>query len=339
MCRFVFCYMQLEPGTPHNMKLLHPDHKATDTLYHKLQENCPVVELYQPICPGLNLCPILLRDRVEELYKPRVNLLDRNFRSRIKHDFPACYSELYFCATFQERLGLRVEHPSDKGPDFYLPDLDCWAEVVTVSSGEKDSPNSIQQPSYDGKTAYSHPKDQIILRITSNFTDKAMKIFEYIEKGLIKDSQRVIICISGGWIGFWRIPMYGVGGFPDVVSALLPIGQMVLNMNKKDMSFTGRTFEYRDHVPKVKRTGAEQPIGTDYFLDPKYSSISAVIYSWADVRHSIEAPDLGSDFFIVHNPLATNPLPLGSIKCGIEYEVEVESDSLNITPIEHESER
>lgn len=78
-----------------------------------------------------------------------------------------------------------------------------------------------------------------------------------------------------------------------------------------------------------------ESIRTDYFIDPKYSRISAVIYSYANVTDSIEVSDLGRDFFIIHNPLATNKLPLGSIKCGIEYKVEVDDEFISITPIKH----
>jgi len=304
-------------GYFNNMNLLHPDPKAMDPLYNKIQENRNH----------------LFKDRVEKLYATCAHLVDKNFSSRIRYDFPSCYSELYFCATFMKRLGLKVEHPADEGPDYYLPDLDCWAEVVTFTSGDKNKPNSISEPS--AGAAFNYPKDQIISRITNSFTTKAKKIFKYIENSIIKDWQRVIICISGGWIGSWRIPSYPVGGFPEVVEALLPIGNIVLRMNRENMSIAERTFEFRDSVPKKKENNIIEPIETDYFIRPEYSCISAVIYSYANVTHSIEASNLGNDFFILHNPLATHPLPLGSIKCGIEYKVEVDGDFINITPLKH----
>jgi len=305
------------------MKLLHQDSQATDPLYHKIQKNNPH---FDP--------PTLLKDQVEELYKICHNLLDKKFPSQIKHDFASCYSELYFCATFIKRLHLNVTHPSDKGPDFYIQELDCWAEVVTISNGEKDNPNSIPQVIY--KVASDNPSDKIILRITSSFTSKAEKILQYIKKGLIKDSQRIIICISGGWIEpFYRLSPYPVGGFPEVVRALLPIGDMVLVINK-DNKIIEKKFEYRDNVSKAKRNKEIQPIETDYFIDPKYSFISGVVYSYANITDSIKASDLGRDFFIIHNPLAKHPVPLKSIKCGTEYKIEIESDLIKITPIKHE---
>ena len=305
------------------MKLLHQDHKATDPLYHKIQED------HSSFDP-----PTLLKDRVEALYETCYKLVDKKFRSQIMHDFASCYSELYFCTTFIKRLGIDVTHPSDKGPDYYLQDLDCWAEIVTAKNGEKDNPNSIPGTIYG--VASKSPSRQIVLRITNSFTYKADKIFEYIKNGVIRDSQKIIVCINGGWFeGFNRLPSYPVGGFPQVVNALLPIGDMVLMMNREDMSVTEGKFEFRDYVIKETKTNNMESIRTDYFIDPKYSRISAVIYSYANVTDSIEVSDLGRDFFIIHNPLATNKLPLGSIKCGIEYKVEVDGEFISITPIKH----
>jgi len=305
------------------MKLLHESHKATDPLYNRIQKDF------------LNFDPpSLLRDRVEGLYAICHNLVDKKFFSQIQHNFAACYSELYFCATFKERLGFAVKHPSDKGPDFYLEDLDCWLEIVTLSSGEKNNPNSIPQIREGDGT--SHPEEQIILRITSSFTDKAEKIFSYIKEGLIKKSQRVVICISGGWIEpIHRYPIYPVGGFPEVVKALLPIGDMLLVINKNDLTSVKHSFKYKDYVNKIGKQDKNIMIKTDYFLDRNYSCISAVIYSYANVMDSTETLNLGKDFFLIHNPLADNPLLEGSIACGIEYKTEIDDAFLNITRVKH----
>lgn len=201
------------------MKLLHKDTKATDHLYNEIQEDHPS---FDP--------PTLLCDRVEALYQKCRCLVDKKFQSQIKHDFASCYSELYFCTTFKNRLCLDVTHPSDKGPDYYLKDLDCWAEIVTAKDGEKDNDNSVPETKFG--VANDTPHRQIILRITNSFTYKADKIFKYLENGLIRDTQKIIICINGGWLrGLNRLPIYPVGGFPDVVSALLSTGNMVLMIN------------------------------------------------------------------------------------------------------------
>jgi hypothetical protein len=281
--------------------------------------------------------PTVFRDRVEHLYAACHDLVDKKFPNQIKDNFASCYSELYFGATFRKRLGLRVSHPSDKGPDCYLQDLDCWAEAVTLSNGDKNNPNSIGPVEYGVVTDYMKVREQIMLRMTSSFTYKAGKLLDYIKKGIIRDSQRVIICMSGGWLeGLYRFPSYPVGGFPEVLSALLPLGNMVLAINKYDKTITKRTFEFRDSITKKKRESKTQTAKTDYFIDPTYAHVSAVVYSYANVTDSVDDSNLGRDFFVIHNPLANHALPSGSFKCGIEYEVKVDGDLLSIQTTDYE---
>ena len=308
------------------MTLLHNDPNATDRLYHKIQEDHPH---FDPPC--------LLRDRVESLYETCHELVDKKFPSQIKHDFASCYSELYFCTSFIKRLGMNVTHPSDKGPDYYLQSLDCWAEIVTISNGDINKPNSISKPELGIVGDGFADENKIILRITSCFTDKANKILTYLENGMIKSSARIIVCISGGWLDpYFRLPLYPEGSFPAVVKALLPIGHMVLHLNRDNMTVYEITSQYRDHVTKKNQNKGGEAIRTDYFIDPKYRFISGVLFSYANITDSIEDSLLGRDFFMIHNPLALNPLPLGTFKCGIEYYVEHSDVGINISTIEHE---
>ena len=73
-----------------NMKLINPDSKATDSRYKYIQNDR---ESLKPASLAL--------DRVEQLYKITSDLLDAKFQEQIKHDFAACYSEMYFAATFR----------------------------------------------------------------------------------------------------------------------------------------------------------------------------------------------------------------------------------------------
>lgn len=252
-------------------------------MYHKIQEDHPH---FDP--------PSLLRDRVESLYEICHKLVDKKFPFQIKYDFAACYSELYFCTTFMKRLGINVSHPSDKGPDYYLQSLDCWAEIVTISKGDKSKSNSISKPEPGMAGDGFADENKIILRITSSFLEKADKIQTYIKNGLIKSSQRIIICISGGWIDpCVRLQSYLEGSFPAVVKALLPIGNLVLLLNRDNMTVDGITSQYRDHVTKENQNKEEATIRTDYFIDPKYRFISGVLFSNANITDSIEDSVLG----------------------------------------------
>jgi hypothetical protein len=45
--------------------------------------------------------------------------------------------------------------------------------------------------------------------------------------------------------------------------------------------------------------------------------ISALLYAWADEVNRARVP--GREFVVLHNPLATNPLPRGTFPFGREY--------------------
>lgn len=304
-----------------SVQLINPDFKATDIRYKHIQN---MRESLKP--------PSLALDSVEQLYKITRDLLDAKFKAQIKHDFAACYSEMYFAATLRNRLKLRLTHPSDKGPDLFIDDLDCWAEVTTAGDGQEGNENSVPQIVV-GK-GQSFPEDQVILRLTNAFISKARIIEGYIDKQIIQPDQKVIICISGGWMSEC-MPMYPVGGYPQIVKALLPIGDLELRINRDTKKIIDQEYQYRDNVTKKAKNG-HIPISTQFFLDPYYSFVSGVLYSHANAFDPIELDKLGCDFFFVHNPLAKNKIVEGAIKCGQEYVVQADAESFTMKPVNHE---
>jgi hypothetical protein len=125
----------------------------------------------------------LLSDRAEKLYEMVSDLVDKKFITQIKADFGACYSELLFAAVFRKRLAFTVMHPSDKGPDLFIKELNCWAEIATISDGEKGNPNSI--PETIPGVASTFPQNSVVLRITSCFVKKAEEIKSAIDKKIV----------------------------------------------------------------------------------------------------------------------------------------------------------
>ena len=243
------------------MKLFCPDTKASDPSYDSVYKPW---DRFNP--------PTLLRDRAEVLYKICHKYLDKKFRSQIKSDFSSCFSELYFCAIFKKRLGFKISHPSDKGPDFFINELNCWAEVTATKNGAKENLNSIPEPPAPGIVG-SQPRDQMVLRITSAFSSKAQKIKAYIDEGIIEDNQPAIICISGGWIE----PYFRKHTRGEILEALLPF-DIALNLTTPDRPYYG--LEPKE--PIIKK-GGDFPVNSDYFANREYSHISAVIFSDANI--------------------------------------------------------
>lgn len=300
------------------MKLIRSDSEATDIKYYGIQN------MREDLKP-----PSLALDSVEQLYKITHDLLDAKFQEQIKHAFVGCYSEMYFAATLRNRLKLRLSHPSDKGPDLFIEDFDCWAEVTTASDGEEGNANSV--PQIAAREDLSYPGDQVILRLTNAFTSKARIIEEYIGNQIIQPDQKVIICISGGGMSE-GVPLYPDGGYPQIVQALLPIGPLTLLYYRDTLEITDREYKYRDNVTKKTKNG-DIPISTQSFLDPHYSFVSGVVYSYANAYFPTELDKLGYDFTFVHNPLADNKIVKGAIKCGKEYVVQVGAESFTMEPV------
>lgn len=142
-----------------NMKLINPDPKATDILYNKIQNERAFLNP-----------PLLALNRVEQLYEITHDLLDAKFKKQIKHDFTGCYSEMYFAAAFRHRLVLTLTHPSDEGPDLFIDDFNCWAEVTAVGDGQEGNENTVPK-TVMGKVQ-SSPENQVILRLTNAFISK-----------------------------------------------------------------------------------------------------------------------------------------------------------------------
>jgi hypothetical protein len=302
--------------------LLTDDPKATDQAYINLQKDLFWLEP-----------PDSARKHVEELYAETSSILDKKFVEQCKYNFHSCYAEMYFASVLQNRCGYELTHPSDTGPDFFIPKLNSWLEVVSLTDGKEGNPNSIPK-AISGQVS-RYPEDKVILRMCNAFETKAKKMVQDIEKGIIQPNEPIIVCISGGGLEE-RIPMYPEGGYPQIVKALLPVGALTFWFSRDSRELVSREYEYRESINKVTQNG-DLKIGTEAFLNDNHTHVSAVIYSWADAGNPIERERWGSDFYIIHNPRATNPLPSGFAKCGIEYSVTVKPDSFTLKPaINHE---
>lgn len=286
-----------------------------------------VDELYRVVRSG-NPSPFsdcVPREIIEKMYGFCSDILDKKFKSQIKKDFPASFAELYVATTFRCRYGCRVEHGGDKGPDFYLPDKNLHCEVTTITNGEKGL-NAIPDP-VDGEV-YQTPERQIMLRLTSAIRAKFDKIRQYINEGLIGNHEPVIVVVSANGI-FERIPFYAEGDFPPVVKALFPVGKPVLWIGVNSGVVGRIDYPYRGSVSKETKDG-EKEIETDYFVKDEWSFISAVIYSFADVRDCEDFSVLGNDFIVVHNPLAVNPIDLAFFEGAVHFHAVLNDDGFSL---------
>jgi hypothetical protein len=156
---------------------------------------------------------------------------------------------------------------------------------------------------------YDVPVDSFILRLRSAFETKAHAMTEYKKAGLIQPGQATVIAISGAVL---PNPI-GEGPVPRILKAMLGVGNLVVDVDRRTGQIVGHSVQHRDEVEK--RSGTV--ISTAPLLDPAYSQISAVMYSPCTWVTHPEKP--GNDFTVIHNENANVKLPHGWLQVGDEY--------------------
>jgi len=283
------------------MKLIVPSSTATDKIYLNIQKDEQWL--------------IESRSHVEELFEVAESYLDFDFREQIQHNFRSRYAEMYFVSVFVDTMKFELGDHSDVGPDIFLSDINAWAEVITPTDGELGNPNTVPKMNM-GETS-RFPSDQIMLRLSAAFKEKAEKFRNYLSDEIVSSSQPLIICISGGGLAD-NLPLYAQGSYPGIVKTLFPIGDLTYRYNLQTRKLQDPYHKFRQGIEKV--SGKEtKMIDMDFFLQDEYRHISAVIYSWAKADSPISRQKWGADFYTIHNPLAINPLEHGSIGVGREY--------------------
>ena len=147
--------------------------------------------------------------------------------------------------------------------------------------------------------AFSIPADAFILRLRTALAEKIAKTRHYIDNGTIQPGEAAIIAVSAARLPF-RFQDYPI---PNIVRALYGVGSITLELDVASRKVLDVSAEYRDNVAKK----SQALVRTDLFLCPENSHVSAVLYSSADCANFPCRP--GADFILVHNPLASVPVP------------------------------
>jgi hypothetical protein len=279
----------------------------TDSIFKESGTNeiyCAIKDEINPHCQKAKIF-------VEGLWQKAHKYLDPDALKDLPIQFHQRFWEIYLAVALLD-VGLNLSPSTGQdGPDICIKDNDglkIWVEAVTASSGQGS--DAVQEVQYGTMT--SVPDDKIKLRLLNAFSEKNRKYKCYREKKWISSDEPYVIAINASQVPFANLEHE----IPIIVRSLLPFGFKVFHLNKKTSEVTGTSYDYQGEV--VKLSGAE--IETTSFLNPKFSGISAVIYSCANV---FNCPDEISDALLLfHNPLAVNPLPPGFLRKGCEYWVD-----------------
>jgi hypothetical protein len=233
---------------------------------------------------------------------------DSNFKQEIARGFDSRFWEMYVACTILDE-GIPISKPNSKGgPDFRIvtDKGTIFIEAVAPKPGDSDKPDSV--PKRKMNTLEGLPEDEILLRYCSAIQTKYDSYKRYLECGVVGSKDAYVIAVNGCKIEQAFIEFH----VPRILKAVLPIGDMQLTIEPITKSVIDQRHKYKPAIKK--QSGSE--VKTDLFLNPEYSGVSGIIYSWVNYANSDPNKD---HWFFIHNPLANNQIPTGFLRIGYEY--------------------
>jgi len=199
-----------------------------------------------------------------------------------------------------------------------------WIELVTPEPTGID-PDHLK-PGYGRVTSFPH--EAINLRWTAAIKEKALKLLGdpskgkqgYLEKRIVPKEACYIIAVNQHLLhGSFR-QIEGISGKPAPVEVLFGVGPIQLKLNRSTGAVVDRGHMHRPTLPR----GTKAAVPAETFLDPAFSSISAV---WGldlclgaciglTPGKYVDSEHLSA---LVHNPLATQPLAKGFLPSQSEW--------------------
>lgn len=221
----------------------------------------------------------------------------------------------------------RVTKAGQAGPDFGVVHngQTIWIEaVVPAPSGIPE--DFLRSPELgEPARVRSAPHEAVQLRWLSAIADKQKKIAEYISTGLIAPTECAVIAINGCRLADWWPNDNGVSQLPMVVEAVFGIGPIAIpispggKLDGEPIRLPRRTIQKpnKSHVP------------TTSFLYPEFAHIGAAL---GCIRKDMLQPTF--PLTVVHNPLATNPVPRRILAATKEFVADEQGDTYLLHPLD-----
>lgn len=259
---------------------------------------------------------------LEKLWGSYAPFADINFRDELSLQFHPRFWEMYLACAFIEMGFDLIPRNSSHGPDIQINinNRTLWIEAIAPDAGT--GADAVPgYPNDDVPQVIRIPEEQIILRLTNSFYKKCEKYEKYINTGIISKDDIFVIAING-----FDIPhILGEEEIPYIVKSVLPFGDLTITLDIENMKPIDQFYAYREHIQK--KSGKN--VITKAFQDEKYSFVSGIIYSVAELWNL--PASLGADFLFLHNPIANNFLDKEWIGKG-RY-IWVENDNLRFGTI------
>jgi len=206
--------------------------------------------------------------------------------------------------------------PARSGPDLCIEHIGrkIWVEFIC--------PEPVGIPSewldHESGVRPEFPYQQMLLRWTSAIKEKSEKLLGgqrscgYLKKGIVSPDDSYVIAVNGRQLRGTSASLYGLSQFPFAVEAAFAVGPYQFNIDKESLTVVGSNYQHR---PYIKRTLGED-VSAYTFLDERYVAVSAI---WATDFDDCSGLGNQKALAVVHNPLATNPLPVKFLPSWEEY--------------------
>lgn len=284
------------------MKLFDRSVLATDQVYIVLRDDGDFINA---------------RNYVEELWRYFEPYADPHFRKEIAVNFQPRYWEMYLgCLALRAKLSVMPKKKNKgKGPDLRITlttGQNLFIEATAPGPGTGDNEVSEPPPLRLGinEIAPDIPVEKILLRITSGLEKKFKAYDRYLRDPIpiLRPNDPYIIAVNLGAMASARSEFFDP---PLIIRSLFGVGNLMVLFDQTNPGLRETHYSICHQIIKHN----DKPIRTDYFLDSRYRGLSAIVFSDA---HPFRKPD-GSEFKLVHNPNATNPIDRGLFKIGREY--------------------
>lgn len=232
----------------------------------------------------------------EDLWTTYRPFADPHFLADAQNHFLQRFWEMYLACTLIHR-GFEVKRVGHEGPEFYFlcKGRRIWVEAIAPEPGT----GADRVPEIQRGQCYTVPTDKILLRYTHALDAKHKRYKAAVAKGIVQPGEQIVLAINSR-----GIPHAPNGAeMPYVIKALLPFGALTYVVDTKTNKLTDSFHQHRSQLLKANTA----PVATTSFLDPRFSHFAAVLHSSVDCANSPR--ELGEEFLVLHNPMASPSLP------------------------------
>lgn len=264
------------------------------------------------------------RKLFEECYQIYAPYKDSNFLTEIPTRFHERSWEMYLGALFLTQGKALKEDRADNQADLQIVDKSnlIHVECTAVNHGIATNPDAVPRmrvvTDIHNLVVDEVPEEKILLRITQALDDKHKQYQKRLADKRVFENEPYIVAVNTGEIGH-------PDSLPRILKAVFGIGYPTLRMRQNDLRVANPPLFWsrREIVSKTNNID----IDMTFFEKEESAGISAVIYSNSNVLNCLMNRN-ASDIILVHNPLATNPIPVEEFDFLIQYHIDKETGNL-----------